>query len=475
MKFLTQDYYEILDVAPGADNEAVKRAYRLVRRSFRPDSMAIHSLYSAEETEAIGAKIDEAFHILSRPESAGRYAKYHRTGREGMSIPRRPKDFFDQVHQLDAATPIEALARAVGAEEEVTDAPIAAVAQLHPRPPRRPIEIHAQGPQLSHPPDGRRDDTDPDAHAAASAAGAVPESHIDLFLDALEEVEDAPDAPVFLTASVVLDPERPGVADPMDRGPAAGPTPVDSIHDLPEEAFETSAPPAVADLDYSDVDALLSSASGMMNAPVSRSPVATSAPPYSPPAPRRAAQPRTWAQSRTEAPSRSSAPGFNPSGGQASTPPSVASPTAPTLAVPPVEGPSPGTNSTLASVAAVRRDFGPRPRRWSRDTIRTRAVGPLQFEPLAATDLEAFEMDCGGMGGEFIKQVRRAVGVSIEDIATRTKISTGMLRYIEAEDLQFLPARVYLRGYLTQIGRLLKLPVPKIVDGFMKANGLGKK
>jgi hypothetical protein len=130
--------------------------------------------------------------------------------------------------------------------------------------------------------------------------------------------------------------------------------------------------------------------------------------------------------------------------------------------------------STLASVAAVNHDLGPRPRRWSRDTIRTRAVGTLNFEPLSSADIEAFEMDCGGMGGDFLTQVRRALGVNIEDIAKRTKISTGMLRYIEAEELEFLPARVYLRGYLTQIGRLLKLPVPKIVDGYMRANGLGK-
>ena len=159
--------------------------------------------------------------------------------------------------------------------------------------------------------------------------------------------------------------------------------------------------------------------------------------------------------------------------------PGAASPTAPTVAVAPVAGPvggPPPTNaSTLASVAAVNRDLGPRPRRWSRDTIRTRAVGPLALQPLSAEDIEAFEMDCGGMGGEFLKQVRRALGVSIEDIAARTKISQGMLRYIEAEEIEFLPARVYLRGYLTQIGRLLRLPLPKIVDGYMKANGLGSK
>ncbi len=473
MKFLTQDYYEILDLEPGADNEAVKRAYRLVRRSFRPDSMAIHSLYSTDETEAIGAKIDEAFRILSRPESAGRYAKYHRTARPGMPIPRRPEDFFDQVHQLDSATPIEALARAVGSEDEVTDAPVAAVSQLHPRraPRSTAVEVRADRDATLPPDYGDDVSTDPSlVGAAAAATGAVPEAQADLFLDALEEVEelhDVPEAPAFVAAAVVED--DPYVAHD------------DSVYDLPPSAFE--APPPPAELDYADVDALLSSVASRPvapprpAAPAARPAVRTRVPAPAPYASSPA--PTPYASAPAPAP-YAGAPGpalvqsRGPTYSQAPVP--DASPTAPTVAVPPVAGPAPVTNaSTLASVAAVNRDLGPRPRRWSRDTIRTRAVGQLELNPLSAEDIDAFEMDCGGMGGEFLKQVRRALGVSIDDIAARTKISRGMLRYIEAEELEFLPARVYLRGYLTQIGRLLKLPLPKIVDGYMKANGLGKQ
>jgi hypothetical protein len=480
MKFLTQDYYEILDVAPGADNEAVKRAYRLVRRSFRPDSMAIHSLYSTDETEAIGSKIDEAFRILSRPESSGRYAKYHRTAQPGMAIPRRPEDFFDQVHQLDAATPIEALARAVGSEDEVIDSPVPAVAQLRPRIPAHatPVKMEAL------PANTRMEDVDTDpalSVASASAAGAVPESHIDLFLDALEEVEeveevedmvDVLEAPTLIAAALVDD----------------------SIYDLPDASYgaplEPQAPsfeyepPSPRELDYADVDALLSS--------VAARPISTYAaqPPPAPPAPSRqavtrpstapvrhaphpAARPVDRAAVRTRVPTPyASTPVQNEP--MAQSPVEFAASTAATVAVAPVGGPPQSNAATMASVAAVNHDLGPRPRRWSRETIRTRAVGQLTVQGLSPDDIEAFEMDCGGMGGEFIKQVRRALDVNIEDIASRTKISTGMLRYIEADELEFLPARVYLRGYLTQIGRLLKLPLPRIVDGYMRANGLGK-
>jgi len=118
MKFVTQDYYQILNVSPEANGEDVKRAYRAVRQSFRPDSMAVHSLYSPEETEAISSKIDEAFQILSQPEHAANYRRYQRNGSNGMSIPRSPEVFFDEIHELDERSPIEALAAAVGTRQE---------------------------------------------------------------------------------------------------------------------------------------------------------------------------------------------------------------------------------------------------------------------------------------------------------------------------------------------------------------------
>jgi len=121
MKFVTQDYYQILNVSPEASGEDVKRAYRSVRQSFRPDSMAVHSLYSPEETEAISAKIDEAFQILSQPEKAASYRRYQSNGRGGMSIPRSPEVFFDEIHELDERSPIEALAAAVGTNKETAD------------------------------------------------------------------------------------------------------------------------------------------------------------------------------------------------------------------------------------------------------------------------------------------------------------------------------------------------------------------
>jgi len=107
VKFVSQSYYEILDVDPSASEEQVKRSYRMVRRSFEPDSMAIYSLYSPEETEAIGAKIDEAFGILTNRDRRRTYDKFLRTGEHSARPATDPGTFFDQVHDIGELVPLE--------------------------------------------------------------------------------------------------------------------------------------------------------------------------------------------------------------------------------------------------------------------------------------------------------------------------------------------------------------------------------
>jgi len=109
VKFVSQNYYEILDVDPAASHEDVKRAYRLVRTSFEPDSMAIYSLYSPEETEAIGTKIDEAFRILTDRDRRRVYDKYLRSTRSLDPVPDDPDEFFDNVHDIHELSALEEL------------------------------------------------------------------------------------------------------------------------------------------------------------------------------------------------------------------------------------------------------------------------------------------------------------------------------------------------------------------------------
>ena len=104
--------------------------------------------------------------------------------------------------------------------------------------------------------------------------------------------------------------------------------------------------------------------------------------------------------------------------------------------------------------------------------MKTRAVGPIEVQPLPREEIEALEMDCGGVSGEFLQQVRRTMNISLQDIATRTKIGIGMLRAIEADELDRLPAKVYLKGYLTQICRMLRLPAPQVPEKYLRRHGI---
>jgi len=144
-----------------------------------------------------------------------------------------------------------------------------------------------------------------------------------------------------------------------------------------------------------------------------------------------------------------------------------------TRALPGADLPNVGAATTLATTPAVGVARNAEPgRRWIRDTISTRAVGPLVIEALPTAELEALEMDCGGVTGEFLQQVRRGMEISLQDIADRTKIGISALRYIEADNIDRLPARVYLKGYLNQICRLLHLPTPQIPERYLERHGL---
>lgn len=65
--------------------------------------------------------------------------------------------------------------------------------------------------------------------------------------------------------------------------------------------------------------------------------------------------------------------------------------------------------------------------------------------------------------GEFLRRCREDQGLSLEEISSRTKIGVCHLQRIEEEDFHFLPARVYLKGFLTAYAREVRLSNPRAV------------
>lgn len=69
--------------------------------------------------------------------------------------------------------------------------------------------------------------------------------------------------------------------------------------------------------------------------------------------------------------------------------------------------------------------------------------------------------------GSFFRKVRETRGISLEELSVGTKISKTYITAIEEENFERLPAPVYLRGFVIQIARALKVPHEKASTAYM--------
>ena len=76
--------------------------------------------------------------------------------------------------------------------------------------------------------------------------------------------------------------------------------------------------------------------------------------------------------------------------------------------------------------------------------------------------------------GELLKKLREARGIDIAEIAQRTKVSVHHLRSIEEETWGAMPAQVYLRGFLVEFARFLRLDVQHVTRSYLARYTKGK-
>jgi curved DNA-binding protein CbpA len=69
--------------------------------------------------------------------------------------------------------------------------------------------------------------------------------------------------------------------------------------------------------------------------------------------------------------------------------------------------------------------------------------------------------------GKQLAKVRNYKGISIEKLSEITKISSFYLNAVENEDKKNLPAPVFVRGYITQIAKVLGIDGKKAADSYM--------
>jgi hypothetical protein len=89
----------------------------------------------------------------------------------------------------------------------------------------------------------------------------------------------------------------------------------------------------------------------------------------------------------------------------------------------------------------------------------------LEFEE--NSEIENRIRDCSEWNGKFLKEVREYKQVTIERMAEMTRISKTHITAMENEDLPKLPADVYVRGYVYQYAKVLKLNPEAVAQSFI--------
>jgi flagellar biosynthesis protein FlhG len=69
--------------------------------------------------------------------------------------------------------------------------------------------------------------------------------------------------------------------------------------------------------------------------------------------------------------------------------------------------------------------------------------------------------------GALLRQLREARGIDIHQIAQKTKIGVGHLRAIEDERFDMMPAFVYVRGFLVEYARFMRLDVNRVLSTYL--------
>lgn len=85
------NYYELLEVNPRATSQEIHKAYERIRRVYEPNSIALYSLFTPEETAIINQRIEDAYRTLVYDDNRKRYDAQLRGRDELPELPPAPK------------------------------------------------------------------------------------------------------------------------------------------------------------------------------------------------------------------------------------------------------------------------------------------------------------------------------------------------------------------------------------------------
>lgn len=121
------NFYELLEVSPTATSQEIHRAFERARKVYEPNSIALYSLYSAEETALIQQRVEEAYRTLMYDSHRKRYDETLR----GLNSPHDPSLPIDPIFSPAPPSPAPGLVEPAARQPE----PSQPVAQELPPPP----------------------------------------------------------------------------------------------------------------------------------------------------------------------------------------------------------------------------------------------------------------------------------------------------------------------------------------------------
>lgn len=94
-------------------------------------------------------------------------------------------------------------------------------------------------------------------------------------------------------------------------------------------------------------------------------------------------------------------------------------------------------------------------------------------EPIQQLVAETLGKDL--VAGDDLKRLREALGIEIGEIYEITRISSSTLRNIEANQVNDLPAEVFLKSFLKSLAQIFQVDPQRVVDGYLKYLALAKR
>ncbi len=91
-----------------------------------------------------------------------------------------------------------------------------------------------------------------------------------------------------------------------------------------------------------------------------------------------------------------------------------------------------------------------------------RHLGPAELR-------EALGGEEGPFSGENLRKIREYLSLEADEVARETKIGRNNLSSIEEEDINSLPALVYLKGFLKAYAKVLGLDPYKVIEDYLAA------